>query len=103
MRPYGPNPEHEMQIITATMHAQAVYPDTRSFGLRGSIQGEGLLSGFAAMSRIRSIALFSLSAWFLILICPAVLKCAEQSPWLEIHSTHYTVITDAGVNRGREV
>ncbi len=28
---------------------------------------------------------------------------AEQSPWLEIHSAHYTVITDAGEKRGREV
>jgi hypothetical protein len=28
---------------------------------------------------------------------------AEQSPWLEIHSTHFTVITDAGEKRGKEV
>src|SRR5271168_809845 len=28
---------------------------------------------------------------------------AEQSPWLEIHSTHFTVITDAGEKKGREV
>jgi hypothetical protein len=28
---------------------------------------------------------------------------AEQSPWLEIHSAHYTVITDAGDKKGREV
>ena len=30
-------------------------------------------------------------------------SAAEQSPWLEIHSTHYTVITDAGEKKGREV
>src|SRR5438445_10639118 len=30
-------------------------------------------------------------------------SAAEQSPWLEIHSTHFTVITDAGDKRGREV
>jgi hypothetical protein len=28
---------------------------------------------------------------------------AEQSPWLEIHSTHFTVITDAGEKKGKEV
>ncbi len=28
---------------------------------------------------------------------------AESSPWLEIHSTHFTVITDAGDKKGREV
>ncbi|PYX32121.1 MAG: hypothetical protein DMG77_04750 [Acidobacteria bacterium] len=30
-------------------------------------------------------------------------SAAEQSPWLEIHSTHFTVITDAGDKKGREV
>jgi len=28
---------------------------------------------------------------------------AETSPWLEIHSPHFTVLTDAGDKRGREV
>lgn len=28
---------------------------------------------------------------------------AEQSPWREVHSTHYTVITDAGEKKGIEV
>src|ERR1700676_1205347 len=28
---------------------------------------------------------------------------AEPPPWLEIHSTHFTVITDAGEEKGREV
>src|SRR6202790_2222082 len=28
---------------------------------------------------------------------------AEPSPWLEIHSIHFTVITDAGDKKGREV
>ena len=28
---------------------------------------------------------------------------ASEPPWLEIHSPHYTVITDAGEKRGREV
>ena len=28
---------------------------------------------------------------------------ANQTPWLELHSPHYTVITDAGDHRGREI
>src|SRR6201984_1278900 len=28
---------------------------------------------------------------------------AAEPPWLEIHSTHFTVITDAGERKGREV
>ena len=28
---------------------------------------------------------------------------AAEPPWLEIHSTHFTVITDAGDKKGREV
>src|SRR5579864_5571546 len=30
-------------------------------------------------------------------------SAAEPSPWLEVHSTHFTVLTDAGDKRGREV
>jgi hypothetical protein len=30
-------------------------------------------------------------------------RAAEPSPWLEIHSTHFTVITDAGEKKGQEV
>jgi len=41
------------------------------------------------------------------LICAAVPNSAfaekEVNPWLEIHSAHFTVITDAGDKRGREV
>ncbi len=37
-----------------------------------------------------------------ILLCTSA-PAAEQSPWLEIHSAHFTVITDAGDKKGREV
>src|ERR1700733_7510371 len=30
-------------------------------------------------------------------------RAAEPSPWLEVHSTHFTVITDAGEKKGKEV
>ncbi|MGC2446669.1 MAG: hypothetical protein WA477_03440 [Candidatus Sulfotelmatobacter sp.] len=36
-----------------------------------------------------------------LILCP-VSRSAEP-PWLELHSVHYTVITDAGEKRGREV
>jgi hypothetical protein len=35
-------------------------------------------------------------------LCPHVFG-ANETPWLEIHSTHFTVITDAGDKKGREV
>ncbi len=36
-----------------------------------------------------------------LVLCP-VSRSAEP-PWLELHSVHYTVITDAGEKRGREI
>src|SRR6267154_1328519 len=36
------------------------------------------------------------------LLCPPA-PAAEQSPWLEVHSAHFTVITDGGDKKGREV
>ena len=52
------------------------------------------------MPRIRFIATyFVLLALILCRQAPA----ASEPPWLEIHSTHFTVITDAGEKKGREV
>ncbi len=52
------------------------------------------------MPRCRSISLFlTLLASAFCFPAPA----AEPSPWLEIHSVHFTVITDAGDKKGREV
>ncbi len=42
----------------------------------------------------------ALSAPFL---CSMAASAAEPSPWVEINSSHFTVITDAGEKRGREV
>ena len=43
----------------------------------------------------------------LALFSPSLLAssapAAQPSPWLEIHSTHFTVITDAGEKKGKEV
>jgi tetratricopeptide (TPR) repeat protein len=36
-------------------------------------------------------------------LCGNSATAGEQSPWLEVHSTHFTVITDAGDKKGREV
>lgn len=54
----------------------------------------------AAMSRARSIPL---CLTFLALTFCLKTGAATEPPWLEIHSTHYTVITDAGEKKGREV
>ncbi|HET7893068.1 MAG TPA: hypothetical protein VFL34_16190 [Candidatus Sulfotelmatobacter sp.] len=51
------------------------------------------------MLRSRSISLFLTSLAALCFHASA----AEPSPWLEVHSVHYTVITDAGDKKGREV
>jgi hypothetical protein len=52
------------------------------------------------MPRCRSISLF-LTLLASALCFPA--SAAEPNPWLEIHSAHFTVITDAGDKKGREV
>ena len=45
---------------------------------------------------------FSLCAAVLcLLLCPR--SFSAEPPWLEVHSTHFTVITDAGEKKGREV
>lgn len=36
-------------------------------------------------------------------LCGNSAAAGEPSPWLEVHSTHFTVITDAGEKKGREV
>ncbi len=55
------------------------------------------------MASIRAIPTSLLSTMLLALLLAASARAAEQSPWREIHSTHYTVITDAGEKRGTEV
>lgn len=52
------------------------------------------------MSRLRLISLHT--ALLTVLLC-LFAYAAEPSPWLEIHSPHFTVITDAGANNGREL
>jgi tetratricopeptide (TPR) repeat protein len=49
------------------------------------------------MSRILSIPLC------FALLASTLCFSATEPPWLEIHSTHFTVITDAGEKKGREV
>ncbi len=55
------------------------------------------------MPGIRSISFrVAVTLWALSLACPAP-AVNEPSPWLELHSAHFTVITDAGEKKGREV
>ena len=52
-------------------------------------------------TRLITLCVFSTLCGLFLLSVPA--PAAEPSPWLEIHSTHFTVITDAGDKKGREV
>jgi tetratricopeptide (TPR) repeat protein len=52
------------------------------------------------MPRYRSISL-ALTLLASAFCFPAA--AADSNPWLEIHSTHFTVVTDAGEKKGREV
>jgi hypothetical protein len=53
------------------------------------------------MPRIRSIPFGLILA--MLVLASRCFAANEPSPWLEIHSTHFTVITDAGEKKGREV
>ena len=55
------------------------------------------------MARTRSIPISLLAAILVCAVPCTSAPAAEPSPWLEIHSTHYTVITDAGEKKGKEV
>jgi hypothetical protein len=55
------------------------------------------------MARTRPISISLLSALFLGVVLSVHAPAAEQSPWLEIHSAHFVIITDAGEKKGREV
>jgi len=54
------------------------------------------------MARTRSIPIFLPAMLLSVFLSPSA-PAAEPSPWREIHSTHYTVITDAGEKKGTEV
>jgi hypothetical protein len=55
------------------------------------------------MARTRPIPISFLTAMLLGVFLSPSAPAAEPSPWREIHSTHYTVITDAGEKKGTEV
>ena len=53
------------------------------------------------MPRIRAIS--QLAFLLLIVSCTIPATAAVEPPWLEIHSAHFTVVTDAGEKKGREI
>jgi tetratricopeptide (TPR) repeat protein len=55
------------------------------------------------MARTRPIPISLLATMLLGVLGSTFATAAEQSPWREIHSKHYTVITDAGDKKGIEV
>jgi hypothetical protein len=54
----------------------------------------------ATLLRARSIPSYLL--WVVVVLC-AESKAANQPAWQQINSTHFTVITDAGDKKGREI
>ena len=75
--------------------------DTAPTG-RVSISAVVLFPGDTSMAHTRPIPIFLLPTMLLGMVLAASAPAAEQSPWREIHSTHYTVITDAGEKKGIE-
>jgi hypothetical protein len=59
--------------------------------------------GEMSMVRTCSIPVSFLALTLLGILLSSSALAAEQSLWLEIHSTHFTVITDAGEKKGTEV
>ena len=55
------------------------------------------------MARTRTIPVLFFTVALLGILSSLPARAAEPSPWLEIHSTHFTVITDAGEKKGKEV
>ncbi len=55
------------------------------------------------MARTRPIPVPWLLALLMGVLLAASAPAAEPSPWLELHSSHFVVFTDAGEKRGKEV
>ena len=55
------------------------------------------------MLRACPIPVLLLAVMLLGVLLDSSAPAADQSPWLEVHSTHFTVITDAGEKKGTEV
>ncbi|MGA9509391.1 MAG: hypothetical protein WBV55_12310 [Candidatus Sulfotelmatobacter sp.] len=55
------------------------------------------------MVRTRAISALFLTVTLLGILPLLSARDTEPSPWLEVHSTHFTVITDAGEKKGKEV
>src|SRR6266851_556311 len=58
----------------------------------------------APMVRIRPIPFRMLLVAFTgVWLCAGLAVAADQPTWVEIHSTYFTVITDGGEKKGREI
>lgn len=51
--------------------------------------------------RFSTVSAALITTFLLVLLTPA--SFAAQPPWLQINSAHYTIITDAGEKKGREI
>src|ERR1035438_7845146 len=55
------------------------------------------------MPRFRSIAFRLCSSILILFLCAIPARPADQPTWIELHSAHFTVITEAGDEKGREM
>jgi len=53
--------------------------------------------------RIRAVAFCGTLALITSFLAPAVTFAKDEPKWVEIHTTHFSVVTDAGDKRGKEV
>jgi tetratricopeptide (TPR) repeat protein len=58
---------------------------------------------FATRVVVRALPLALSGLFVLTLISPQIASAKDEPKWLEVHSTHFSVITDAGDKRGREI
>ncbi len=53
--------------------------------------------------RVHSTLLYLLALFLVVTFCGATVALAGEPQWLEVHSPNFSVVTDAGEKRGREV
>ena len=67
------------------------------------ISQSGAIAKFAARVAMAMSVVLSIAALHLIAPTPLQGSAKDEPKWIEVHSTHFSVLTDAGDKRGREV
>jgi tetratricopeptide (TPR) repeat protein len=61
------------------------------------------IAKFAARVAVAMSVVLSIAALHLIAPTPILGSAKDEPKWIEVHSTHFVVLTDAGDKRGREI